>query len=195
MIDHVLTTPLGRDPNVLQLATIGNDARINELEFYFPLKTVSAATISKIFLEHGLQEMSDGFPQQLDSLSFSTLSGFMKGYIDMLFQHEGRYYLVDWKSNYLGSNLAEYSQPRLVQTMQDNFYVLQYHIYALALHLYLRHQKSDYRYENYFGGVFYIYIRGVNRKHGMKYGIFADMPDPALIHALGHALIPDYSYD
>jgi exodeoxyribonuclease V beta subunit len=195
MIDHVLAASLQPDTNELQLAAVGPDDRINELEFYFPLKPVSAGTLSSIFQEHGRHAISKEFPQQLDTLTFSPLSGFMKGYIDMIFQYENRYFLVDWKSNYLGPRLADYSQLRLMQTMQDNFYVLQYHIYTLALHQYLRRQKGDYCYENDFAGVFYIYIRGVDRKHGMKFGVFADIPDPALIHALGLALIPDYSHE
>ena len=51
----------------------------------------------------------------------------------------------------------------------------------------------DYDYENDFGGIFYIFIRGVDRRHGLEFGVFTDKPDPALIHALGQALIPGYS--
>jgi exodeoxyribonuclease V beta subunit len=76
--------------------------------------------------------------------------------------------------------------------MEANYYTLQYHLYTLALHQYLRYQQPDYRYEKDFGGVFYIFIRGVNALKGPEYGVFYDLPDPDLIDSLGQTLIPGY---
>jgi len=116
----------------------------------------------------------------------------MKGYIDMVFAHQGRFYLLDWKSNHLGFALEHYNQAAIGKAMQTNYYFLQYHIYALALHQYLRIQIPSYRFEHDFGGIFYVFIRGVDNTRGADYGIFYDLPDPNLIHALGQTLIPDY---
>jgi exodeoxyribonuclease V beta subunit len=77
--------------------------------------------------------------------------------------------------------------------MQEDYYLLQSYIYTLALHLYLRLRKPGYRYENDFGGVFYIFLRGIAATFGPEYGIYRDRPTPQLIHALGNALIPAYS--
>jgi exodeoxyribonuclease V beta subunit len=76
--------------------------------------------------------------------------------------------------------------------MVANYYILQYHIYTLGLHQYLRYQQPDYRYEKDFGGVFYIFIRGVNESMGPGHGVFYDLPAPELIDSLGQALIPGY---
>ena len=110
----------------------------------------------------------------------------------MAFQHGGRFYLLDWKSNYLGPSLDCYDQAALQEVMTANYYVLQYHIYTLALHQYLGYRQPDYRYEKDFGGVFYIFIRGVSEQTGMKNGVFYDRPDAGLIDSLGQALIPGY---
>ena len=110
----------------------------------------------------------------------------------MVFEYQGRFYLVDWKSNHLGSTLEHYDQTALCQTMQADYYTLQYHIYAMALHQHLRLRKPDYCYGDDFGGVFYIFIRGVDDNRGPDYGIFFDLPDAAFIQALGKTLIPGY---
>ena len=77
--------------------------------------------------------------------------------------------------------------------MEANFYILQYHIYALALHQYLRNRHPNYTYENHFGGIFYMFIRGVGEIDGSPTGILHDRPDVDLINDLGHHLIPEYS--
>ena len=76
--------------------------------------------------------------------------------------------------------------------MRDEFYTLQYHIYTLALHLYLRRRLPGYDYARHFGGVAYVFLRGLDRDGGREAGIFRDRPEPDLVHALGRALIPDY---
>jgi exodeoxyribonuclease V beta subunit len=76
--------------------------------------------------------------------------------------------------------------------MESHHYILQYHLYCLALHQYLRNRQPDYGYEKDFGGVFYIFLRGVNPLKGPEQGVFYDRPDPKLIHCLGQTLIPGY---
>jgi exodeoxyribonuclease V beta subunit len=76
--------------------------------------------------------------------------------------------------------------------MQENYYILQYHLYVLALSQYLRLRHPGFRYKSDFGGVFYIFIRGVDSRRGPHYGIFHDLPNAALINALGKALIPGF---
>ena len=166
--------------------------RVNEMEFYFPINHLSPRDLPNMFKFHPLPEELKLFCGNLEKLDFRPVRGFMKGYIDLVFQHEGRFYLVDWKSNYLGPNLDDYDQKALFQTMQTDLYTLQYHLYTLALHQFLRYQKPEYRYEDNFGGVFYIFIRGVDHTRGPETGVFFDLPDPDLIHTLGNTLIPGY---
>jgi exodeoxyribonuclease V beta subunit len=70
---------------------------------------------------------------------------------------------------------------------------LQYHIYTLALHQYLRQRVPGYDYDRDFGGVSYVFLRGVSCAAGPAYGLFVDRPAPRLVHALGKALIPGYA--
>jgi exodeoxyribonuclease V beta subunit len=191
-IDRVTSISLRPNLSQLKLSTVKMSDRINEMEFYFPLNPTAPGNLSQIFRYHGRLGMAAEFPAQLEKLTFAPLTGFMKGYIDMIFEHQGRFYLVDWKSNHLGSAPENYDQTALHTTMRTDFYVLQYHIYTLALHQHLRRRQPDYSYGENFGGVFYIFIRGVDDNRGPEYGIFYDLPDADLMEALGEALIPGY---
>lgn len=82
-----------------------------------------------------------------------------------MFRHEGRYYLLDYKSNWLGEDSSVYTQQAMAAAMQAHRYDLQYQLYTLALHRYLRHRIADYDYEHHFGGVIYLFLRGVDKEH------------------------------
>jgi len=72
--------------------------------------------------------------------------------------------------------------------IRDN-YILQYQLYCVALHQYLRHRLEGYSYDEHFGGVFYVYLRGVDPSKGAEYGIFRDRPDEENLVRLSEALI------
>ncbi len=188
----VLAVPLHTDLEQFRLSSIKPAERLNEMEFYFPLNPVTPGTFKDAFKAIDSSDTLEQFATRLERLSFAPSAGFMKGYIDMVFQHKGRFYLLDWKSNHLGPTVDCYDPSALREVMAANYYILQYHIYTLALHQYLRHHQPDYRYEKNFGGVFYIFIRGIDEQAGRQRGIFYDRPDPGLIDSLGQALIPGY---
>jgi exodeoxyribonuclease V beta subunit len=106
----------------------------------------------------------------------------MKGFIDLVFEADGRYYLVDYKSNWLGNKYADYGLGPLAEAMAREHYYLQYLIYTVALHRYLAVRLPDYDYETHYGGVYYLFIRGIDAKR--KTGIFRDRPNAALIEGL-----------
>lgn len=191
-IDKVLSTPLVSDNTAFSLSCVKWGNRCNEMEFYFPLKSVLPRHLKKIFADHGNINLYGEFPDQLDKLSFSLTRGFIKGYMDMLFYYNGRFWLVDWKSNFLGSSMEDYGKNALKRIMNDNLYILQYHLYTLAIHQYLRWRMTDFRYEKHFGGIFYIFIRGVDPDKGPEFGIYNDFPNPDLIDAMAKSLIPGY---
>jgi len=191
-LNKVLSISLHPDLAELKLSSIPMGARINEMEFYFPLNYLAPRDLVKVFGQVSQSGELKSFSSHLGKLDFRPRQGFMKGYIDLIFHHNGRFYLVDWKSNYLGSELADYDQTALIHAMHTELYTLQYHLYALALHQYLRYQQPGYSYEEHFGGVFYVFIRGVEPRVGPGNGIFFDLPAPELIHQLGKALIPGY---
>ena len=192
-ISQVLNVSLKATQPELVLSSITLENRINEMEFYFPIHMITPPKLQTIFKQHDTIDGIGDFPKQLKKLVFSPTAGFMKGYIDLVFKDQNQYYLLDWKSNYLGSKIENYHPETLGAVMQENYYVLQYHLYALALTQYLRLRNPDFHYESNFGGIFYIFLRGVDNRHGSQFGIFHDLPPSALMNALGKALIPEYS--
>jgi exodeoxyribonuclease V beta subunit len=112
----------------------------------------------------------------------------MKGFIDLVFEWRGRYYLLDWKSNYMGPAVDDYGPEALGRSMEGNWYILQYHIYAVALHRYLERRLSGYSYERHFGGTFYVFLRGVDPVRGSRFGIYRDRPPAERIMALNTLL-------
>ena len=117
-------------------------------------------------------------------LSLGTLNGFMRGSIDFICEQAGRWYVIDWKSNYLGGRPDDYAPERINDTMHESAYTLQAIIYLVALHRYLRLRLGDqYSAEHHLGGALYLFIRGVRPSWPEK-GIWHGQPAPALIHRL-----------
>ncbi|MGE0085433.1 MAG: exodeoxyribonuclease V subunit beta [Desulfococcaceae bacterium] len=187
MITHVLSAPLESDRADFTLSRIPCSERINEMEFYFPMKSLSPVMLRTVFETCGRPDIlgtSGDFPRQIGNLKFSRTEGFMKGFVDLVFRFRNRYYLVDWKSNHLGNTVQDYQQDFLGRAMREELYVLQYHIYTLALHRYLRVRIPDYDYEKHFGGVFYLFLRGIEPSAGPDFGIFRDRPRLEMIQEL-----------
>ncbi len=192
MLKNVLSVPLMTAPPNLTLADIAWDQRINEMEFYYPLNRIRARQLKEIFEHFANIRIRKDFADSLQEITFSPSEGFIKGYIDLIFQFKNRFYLLDWKSNFLGDAIEHYHLRKLRQTMAHEFYFLQYHLYTLALYQYLRRHKPDFQYNSDFGGVFYIFMRGVDPQFGPEFGIYHDIPKAGLINALGSALIPAF---
>jgi exodeoxyribonuclease V beta subunit len=189
MIQKVLSVPLVPNDKDFTLSRVQNRDRINELEFYFPLKSISPKKIKRIFERYSGPDLSVDFPERIERLDFSPVKGFMRGFMDMVFQFQDRFYLVDWKSNLLGTKVEDYDREALALAMEQEFYVLQYHIYAVALNQYLHLRLPGYSYEKHFGGVYYIFLRGVDPGRGPDFGIYKDRPSGELINQLCANLI------
>ncbi|MEI4886556.1 exodeoxyribonuclease V subunit beta [Klebsiella pneumoniae subsp. pneumoniae] len=180
----VLTDWLG---GVLKTRLPGPDIALNqlaardkqvEMAFYLPIAQLLTA------------ECLDALIRQYDPLSadtppldFRQVRGMLKGFIDLVFRHEGRYYLLDYKSNWLGEDREAYTRPAMEQAMRAHRYDLQYQLYSLALHRYLRHRLADYDYDRHFGGVIYLFLRGMDGQEGGQ-GIFTTRPVRPLIDGL-----------
>ena len=191
MVKKVIGAPLQSESGAFALSEITNEKRLNELKFYFPLNVITPGRLKKVFDKFGRSGVMDNFPETIDRLRFSPVQGFMKGYIDLVFRCQDRFYILDWKSNYLGSQPENYGRENLISAMAANFYILQYHIYAIAMHKYLSARLPDYSYDKHFGGVFYIFLRGVNPRFGDQSGIFIDKPAIELIDELSKLLIAE----
>jgi len=111
----------------------------------------------------------------------AAVNGMLKGFIDLVFEHEGRWYVADYKSNYLGKDAAAYTDQAMRTSVLQSRYELQYAIYTLALHRQLRARLPDYDYDTHMGGVLYLYLRGVD---GSGRGVHRERLPLALVDAL-----------
>ncbi len=187
-IGDVLRTPLpGMEP-AFALADVPRHQRIVELEFTFPVGTDDAAmtarSLADAFRSRSAAPWAASYPDRLARLGFRPLDGYLRGFADLVFRRDDRWYLVDYKSNFLGPNAADYEPARLAAHMEHHHYFLQYHVYLVALHRYLRLRLRDYDYERHFGGVYYLFLRGMNPAHPPGCGVFRDRPQRAFMDRL-----------
>jgi exodeoxyribonuclease V beta subunit len=176
-IGRVLNAPLPHpDPSAqpIYLNRIDRNDRIVELEFHFPTAPIQSSTFRRVIVDHLDTETGRNLQATLDRLQLADIGGYLKGFIDLVFRHEDRYYIVDWKTNQLGLELADYSYDRIHRYMIQNAYVLQYVLYAVALHKWLGYRLPDYDFARHFGGVFYLFVRGVDPAADAGAGIFYD---------------------
>jgi len=177
MLQQVLYTNIGGEGQPFTLADVGWQKRMTEFEFDFTVPS---------FPPEALHSLSDDqfsiLIRSLYGLPGNELEGMMNGKIDLFFEHGGRYYILDWKSNYLGNEPAQYSPAALVKTMNENNYHLQYLIYTLAVKKYLESRLRSFDYHAQFGGVIYLFVRGV--RANSESGIFTHKPPLEKILAL-----------
>jgi exodeoxyribonuclease V beta subunit len=172
-LDAILQAPLNKTG--VSLSQLSAREKQVEMEFYLPIsQPLMASRLDALIRKY--DPLSAGCP----ALDFMQVRGMLKGFIDLVFRHQGRYYLLDYKSNWLGEDSAAYTQQAMASAMQAHRYDLQYQLYTLALHRYLRHRIADYDYERHFGGVIYLFLRGVDGEDPQQ-GIYATRPDGELI--------------
>ncbi|MEJ5174892.1 exodeoxyribonuclease V subunit beta [Erwinia sp. MYb416] len=174
-LGRILHTPL--NDSGVSLDQLAPEARRVELQFYLP--------ISRLLTADALDQVVRQDPLSADCppLDFYQVQGMLKGFIDLVFCWQGKYYLLDYKSNWLGEDSSAYTRPAMAQAMQSHRYDLQYQLYTLALHRYLRHRLADYDYERHFGGVIYLFLRGLDGTEGSN-GIYSTRPQADFVTAL-----------
>jgi len=208
-LDEVLATPLGtkQSPSHLTLSDLSLAQTLREAEFYFPMNESKWSELKHILFEHRksvakqLALNNDGdlattlpsaepiqaepIPAEpVPSLMMSALEGMMHGFIDLIFTHEGKYYVADYKSTWLGDSVSHYMPQALNANNQHHLYDLQYLIYCLALHRYLKNAIVDYTPEAHFGGVYYLYLRGMHPSNTNGEGVFFTPIDSVTLQAL-----------
>ena len=188
MVENTLSVPLQADSaeQPFALWEIPPRNRRSEMEFNFSLQRIQNQTVSGlagILEEHWKGPVRNaGFIADLATRNSSIPRGFMTGFIDLVFQRNGRFYVVDWKSNRLNGRADGFSPDGMAAEMRTNSYYLQYLIYVVALHGFLSRALKGYDYDRNFGGVFYLFLRGIDGKR--QKGVFSDKPSKALIEAL-----------
>ncbi len=165
-VPTLLRTPLTlEDGRAVALADLHDPSRYRaELEFWFAVNRVDTRVLDRLVTAHTLAARP-----RLPLLP-DRLNGMLKGFIDLLFEHDGRYYVADYKSNWLGADASAYTADAVRDSVLRERYDLQYALYTLALHRQLRARLPDYDYERHMGGVLYLYLRGVDGAgHGVHY--------------------------
>jgi exodeoxyribonuclease V beta subunit len=184
-IRNVLDAPLDSSRPKMRLCSLAKHDRINEMEFLVaPTKSmgIHLNSLVDILNDHRTTLPSEEV-KHLRSLDSKKLSTFLKGFIDLVFLYEGRYFIADYKSNFLGDNLDDYNHSSVIKAMVDHHYTLQYHLYCLALDRYLERCDPQYEYDKSFGGVYYLFIRGMTPKCPGN-GIVFSRPKKELIKSL-----------
>ncbi len=188
MIQNVLSVELPSTFGGFRLSDVPTSRRLTELEFYFPLQRLHGSDLTELFSRHVGTGTGAGASANRDRFRFDAVEGFMKGFIDLVFEANGRFYIVDWKSNFLGPCIEDYGRESLKKAVRESLYDLQYTLYTVAVHQFLRTRIPKYSYEDHFGEVLYLFLRGIDPTHGPEYGVYRDRPSCASIETLSEAL-------
>ncbi|SDQ47616.1 DNA helicase/exodeoxyribonuclease V, beta subunit [Paraburkholderia fungorum] len=167
----------------MTLARLDPRRRMNEMEFLFAAPSLGFPALRELLIEHGYPDVA---------LEPGVLRGFVKGFIDMIVEHDGRFWIVDWKSNHLGDTAADYAAAPLEAAMASHAYHLQALLYTVALHRYLKTRVRDYSYDTHIGGYLYLFVRGVRpdwRDAGEAAGVHRRRPAFELVALLDAAMI------
>jgi exodeoxyribonuclease V beta subunit len=179
MLADTLSTPLRPG---LYLRDVSLAERLTEMEFTYPADAVSLDALRGVLRQFGYPDLP---------LDTTVLRGYLKGFIDLVFRHGGQWWILDWKSNYLGTAPENYAADGLREAMAEHGYHLQYLLYTLALHRYLRRRLPNYDYDRDMGGSLYLFVRGVRPDWASAHlagedvpGVFFDKPSRDMVDAL-----------
>jgi len=161
-------------PEIGPLAAVDPTARRAEIEFFLRLSgsRVRDVTDAIAAAGHGGAGVDE-----------TALRGLMQGFVDLVVEANGRFWILDYKTNALGPMRADYAPDRLAESVRHHHYDLQYLIYTVALHRYLQQRLPDYDPAQHLGGVQYLFVRGV-QPGDSDTGIHVDRPSVELIEQL-----------
>jgi exodeoxyribonuclease V beta subunit len=193
-IEGLLGTSLRAGELSVRLADVPPERRSSEMEFTLPLgderkpSRLRPESLGAVFSAFPSTAVPIGYGDRVAALGFREVAGYLRGYIDLVVEHAGRFFLVDWKSNFLGAAVNAYRRDRLAVAMASHHYVLQYHLYVAMLDRYLRGRRPQYDYDRHFGGVLYVFLRGIVPGGDGETGVFFDRPPARRIAALSQLI-------
>ena len=178
-LDDVLDTPLAAGAGAApRLRVLGPASFVRELKFTLPADAGNAVERTRRIVEIVRRE----FPIDGDVVATADWHGYLGGFIDLVFEANGRYWLLDWKSNRLGADDVAYHADAMADAIAAHGYALQFCLYTLALHRLLGSRIPGYDYDRHFGGVFYAFLRGMTGTAGR--GVQFARPSRDLVAAL-----------
>ena len=175
VLQKMIRDVAGANYQGFELARIQREDQLREMEFHFPTAEVQLTGLLEIIRRSGAAAQRD-----------NNLRGFMAGFIDLIIRDNNKFYIIDYKSNHLGNSLGDYSPEKLESEIKAAHYDLQYHLYIVALVKFLRKRIQRFSYEDHFGGVAYLFVRGM--REGSDNGIWFHKPEKEIIQNLEHHL-------
>ena len=174
MIHRVIAQKLGSG---FSLSEISKEDRVEEMEFHFPIQAGRFSQLIESLPQDSLLSRYLKGVGKERTLEIES-EGYLKGLMDLVFRHDGKYYLLDWKSNRLSGHKDGFLAQAIEAEMMDHHYILQYHLYLVGLIRFLKSRIHNFHYSTHFGGVYYLFVRGIGHDSGK--GIFYDLPDENL---------------
>ncbi|MDQ8187746.1 UvrD-helicase domain-containing protein [Pelagicoccus sp. SDUM812002] len=190
-IGAIAKTPLRSRFGEFTLEEVPASLRIPELEFAYPVTGDVKEGILNALSSCDLGAIPNTWLAGLVKGEMGLPASMLRGFIDLVLEMDGRLYIFDWKSNYLGPRPVDYDQAAIQESMADHNYYLQYLLYCVALKRFAEWRFPGQSFSERFGGVFYIYARGISP--GKETGIFYDLPSMELLESLDIALSPEGS--
>ncbi|WP_395496532.1 exodeoxyribonuclease V subunit beta [Arsenophonus endosymbiont of Lipoptena cervi] len=164
--------------NNFSLSKITSKYKVNEMEFHLPIeKLLHPSALDRLTHQY------DYLSKLCSPFNFEPVIGILNGFIDLVFIWQDRFYLLDYKSNWLGKKSQSYSPDNIQKVMVKSRYDLQYQLYTLALNRYLENRIPNYNYQKHFGGIIYFFLRGID-VNNPNYGIYHTIPSYELIQKL-----------
>ena len=169
----------------IKLSSISLQQRMTEPEFLLRGEHFCLSILANILQHNPPPHLPEHYLTSLQGLSTQQLSGYLTGFVDLIFEHDGKFHILDWKTNRIPSN----DQAGLSAVMAEHHYYLQYHLYALALDRYLANRlKEHYDPEQHLGNIYYIFLRGVDPDLPQS-GVFFDQFSRARLTSLQSAYL------
>ena len=164
----------GTESTPLVLGALDRSNAWPEMDFTLPVRSLGASRLDRMIQQYVLPG------QGRDPLAHRLLEGMLTGFMDLVIEHDGRYFVLDYKSN----RLNDYGPMAVQQAILAHRYDVQYTLYLLALHRLLKSRLPGYDYDQHMGGAIYLFLRGIDQPGA---GVYQDRPPRALIEALDHA--------
>ncbi|MGW8194994.1 MAG: 3'-5' exonuclease, partial [Desulforhopalus sp.] len=170
LLKLVVETPLKSgahaDHDNFSLSMLADGDCLKEMAFYYRLSHLATDRVNTILAKE----------KTVAPLSHKEMQGYLTGFVDLICRYRDRYYVIDYKTNFLGEQLEDYSRENLVSAMKSHNYGLQYWIYSLVLHRHLKNFLPGYAYQQNYGGVMYLFVRGM-RPDIAGGGVYSTTPD------------------
>lgn len=176
----VAETPLTEEPSAPRLVDLHPDRQLRELEFTLHADHANLQSLARLLAEHGAPEGAPRYPDRLAEVGMQTLRRFLRGYIDLVFEWRGRWYVADYKSNMLPS----YDPASIAEAAQSHHYLLQAQLYTAAVHRHLEQRLSGYDPAKDWGGAALLFLRGMRGSTSAGSGVFFDHPSRTWLEAL-----------